>query len=204
MIFWRSNTRYLSHWSSWRRPDGLCCWRFRSQLSPRASVSRQPGVAPPRPETTGLPWSSSGLNSTRSNSSWPLWNPERENLLPMSPTAFFRATSSTSRHFEGDPSALVLPVELCHSQQEYRVLECLHRIHPRRDDDQVLVAPLPLLLLRDQADAPLQDHDRGFAGVHVVVQLLPRGERDDRLPQGLLMTAVDGAGAAAAGHAVRC
>ena len=45
----------------------------------------------------------------------------------------------------------------------------------------------------------MQDVDGRLAGVRVLAELLPRRQRDERLAQGVLVAAIDGVGAAAAG-----
>src|SRR6185312_17063289 len=57
---------------------------------------------------------------------------------------------------------------------------------------------LPRRVRRDEADAPREDDHRGLTGVLVVGQDGARGQGDDGLAQGLLVTTEDGLGGTSA------
>ncbi|MEE3920454.1 hypothetical protein V2I01_26325 [Micromonospora sp. BRA006-A] len=84
-------------------------------------------------------------------------------------------------------------------EQHRRVLERLQRVPAVRHDQQIAGCAVPGRLARAEPDPAVQDVDGGLAGVLVLAEHPAGGQRDHRLAELVLVSAVDGGAAAAAG-----
>ena len=94
---------------------------------------------------------------------------------------------------------MALATRLRHREQHGRVLGGLQAVRGVRDDQQVAFPALPGIGAADQADPSVQDVNGGLAGIVVLGERLPGGQRYDGLAEYVLVTAVDGARGAACG-----
>jgi ferredoxin-like protein FixX len=82
-------------------------------------------------------------------------------------------------------------------KQNRRVFECMQRVPRLGNDQEVAVASLPLGGVGNEPYPSPQNLDGRLAGILVLRQHRPRGQRDERLPQHMLMPTVDRLGGAA-------
>src|SRR5829696_3764190 len=88
-------------------------------------------------------------------------------------------------------------------KQNRRVFECMQRVPRLGNDQEVAVTSLPLGGVGNEPYPSPQNLDGRLAGILVLRQRCPGGQRDERLPQHMLMTTVDRLGGAA-GRSGRC
>src|SRR5215213_4087396 len=93
--------------------------------------------------------------------------------------------------------------ELGDGEQNRRVFECVQRVPRLGNDQEVAVTSLPLGGVGNEPYPSPQNLDGRLAGILVLRQRRPGGQRDERLPQHMLMTTVDRLGGAA-GRSGRC
>ena len=77
-------------------------------------------------------------------------------------------------------------------EQHGCVLQGMQRVPPLGNDQQVTVAPFPLRGVSSKPHPTVQDLHGGLAGVFVFRHRRPGGQRDQCLPQHMLVPAVDG------------
>jgi hypothetical protein len=88
-------------------------------------------------------------------------------------------------------------------EQDGRVLDCMQRVPRLGNDQEVAVAAFPLGGVSNEPHSSSQHLEGRLAGILVLRQHRPRGQRDQRLPQHMLMPTVDRLGGAA-GRSGRC